>query len=135
VFLWQGDGPSRGSPGFFFRLAAGGLTLGAGRHHFEPDLLRRYRETLADEEAGVPLVAAAERAEAAGFALGGERWKRVPAGYAADGRRADLILHEGLFAWADVRPPPRETHTPELPSYCAARFVDLAPLTAALLAL
>jgi uncharacterized protein (TIGR02453 family) len=135
IFLWQGDGPSRGSPGFFFRLHPDGLTLAAGRHHFEPDLLGRYRDTLADEVAGAPLLAAAEQAEAAGYALGGERYKRVPAGYSAAGRRADLLRHAGLYAWVDLRPPPPETHTAALPAFCAARFAALAPLTAALLAL
>ncbi len=130
LWLWQGDGPSRRCAAFFFRLRPDALVLGAGRHHLEPEPLERYRQAVADARTGEALVAAVEQVEAAGFTLGGERYKRVPAGFAAEGRRGDLLRHEGLFAYADVSPPPPETHAPGFPAYCAERFARLEPLQA-----
>ena len=34
LWFWQGDGPSRERPGYFFRLTPETLTLGAGMHGF-----------------------------------------------------------------------------------------------------
>jgi uncharacterized protein (TIGR02453 family) len=130
LWLWQGDGPSRRCPGFFFRLRPDALVLGAGRHHLEPEPLDRFRQAAADTRTGEALVEAVERVEAAGFTLGGERYKRVPAGFAAEGRRADLLRHEGLFAYEDVSPPPPETRTAGFPAFCAERFARLEPLQA-----
>jgi uncharacterized protein (TIGR02453 family) len=130
LWLWQGDGPSRRCAGFFFRLRPDALVLGAGRHHLEPEPLERYRQAVANARTGEALVAAVEQVESAGFTLGGERYKRVPAGLAAEGRRADLLRHEGLFAYEDISPPPPETHTAGLPAVCAERFARLEPLQA-----
>jgi hypothetical protein len=54
----------------------------------------------------------------------------VPAGFAAEGRRADLLRHEGIFAYVDHSPAPPETHTKDLPAFCAERFAGLEPLQA-----
>lgn len=135
LWFWQGAVPSRLCPGFFFRLEPDGLALGAGRHHFEPPLLARYREAVADQERGAALVQAVERVEAAGYEIGNRGYKRMPAGYAADGRRADLLLHDGLFGYVHLRPVPPEAHTAELPAFCAGRFAELAPVQHWLVAL
>jgi uncharacterized protein (TIGR02453 family) len=134
IWLWQGEGPSRRCPGFLLRLSPQSLLLGAGRAHFERDVLERYRNAVADPERGTALVDAVERVEAAGGALGGRRYKRLPAGYTADGRRAELLLHDGLFAYAELRPVPPETHTAELPGLCVHRFAELAPVQSWLVA-
>ena len=128
LWLWQGEGPSRLCAGYFFRLTPQELVLGAGRHHFEPPLLARYRDAIADPERGGALGQAVERVEAAGYEVGGRRYKRLPAGYEADGRRAELLLHDGLFAFAQLEPVPREAHTADLPAFCAARFAELEPV-------
>jgi uncharacterized protein (TIGR02453 family) len=126
LWFWQGEGPSRLCPGYFFRLTPHELLLGAGRHHFEPPLLAQYREAVADPARGGALVDAVQRVEAAGHEVGGRRYKRAPAGYEADGRRAELLLHDGLFAYAELTPVPGEAHTSELPRLCAERFTELA---------
>jgi uncharacterized protein (TIGR02453 family) len=130
LWFWQGDGPSRLCPGFFFRLEADALTLGAGRHHFEPPLLERYREAVADPTQGGALVEAVEQVEAAGYEVGNRGYKRTPAGYSAEGRRGDLLLHDGLFSYAVLRPVPPQAHTSELPALSAERFAEQSPILA-----
>jgi uncharacterized protein (TIGR02453 family) len=128
LWFWQGEGPSRGCPGYWFRLTPGRLILGAGMHSFERDMLERYREAAADERLGGALVEAVERLRAGGFEIGGRHYKRMPAGYDVPPERAELLLHSGLYTGIELEPPPPETATPEFPAFCAARWRTMAPL-------
>jgi uncharacterized protein (TIGR02453 family) len=127
LWFWQGDGPSRGRPGFWFRLTADRLALGAGMHRFERDVLERYRTAVADDGAGGALSEAAARVESAGYELGGRTYKRVPQGYDPAHPRADLLRHEGLYAGVEL-PVPREAYTRAFPAFCVRRYAEVAPL-------
>jgi uncharacterized protein (TIGR02453 family) len=127
LWFWHGAGPSRLRPGYFLRLTAARLLLGAGMHRFERDALLRYREAVCDPARGAALAAAAEAVRASGFTLGGARYRRVPAGFEAPEDVRSLLLHEGLFAYDEAAMPP-EAHDERFPDYCAARFRALAPL-------
>jgi uncharacterized protein (TIGR02453 family) len=135
--LWfpQGPGPSRERPGFWFRLTPERLILGAGMHHFERPLLERFRETVAEPERGVELVRAVDEVRGAGGEVGGQTYKRVPAGYHVDERRGELLRHSGLYAWVEHVPPPPETHTEGFPAFCVERYASLVPVQRWLLAL
>jgi uncharacterized protein (TIGR02453 family) len=128
--LWfpQGPGRSRERPGFWFRLTPERLILGAGMHHFERPLLERFREAVADPERGAELVGAVDDVRAAGGEVGGQTYKRVPAGYDVDERRGELLRHSGLFAWVEHAPPPPETHTENFPAFCVERYATLVPV-------
>jgi uncharacterized protein (TIGR02453 family) len=135
--LWfpQGAGRSRERPGFWFRLTPERLILGAGMHHFERPLLERFRDAVADSARGGRLVRAVENVRAAGGEVGGQTYKRVPAGYDVDEPRGELLRHSGLFAWVEHVPPPAETHAPEFPAFCAGEYARLLPVQRWLLAL
>jgi uncharacterized protein (TIGR02453 family) len=135
--LWfpQGAGASRERPGFWFRLTPERRILGAGMHHFERPLLEQYREAVADPERGAELVRAIDEVRSGGGEVGGQTYKRVPAGYEVDERRGELLRHSGLFAWVEYAPPPPETHTGQFPAFCAERYATLLPVQRWLLAL
>jgi uncharacterized protein (TIGR02453 family) len=135
--LWfpQGPGPSRERPGFWFRLTPERLILGAGMHHFERPLLERFREAVADPKRGAELVAAVDEVRAAGGEVGGQTYKRVPAGYDVDEQRGELLRHSGLFAGVEHAPPPPETHGADLPAFCIENYARLVPMQRWLLAL
>jgi uncharacterized protein (TIGR02453 family) len=118
LWFWQGEGPSRGCPGFWFRLTPERLGLGAGMHGFEGELLSRYRDAVGPELRRIVEALPAE------VELGGRTYKRPPVGYPAD---EPLLLHSGLYAGADC-PIPAEVHTPRFAVFCAERFRPLAPL-------
>ncbi len=84
LWLWEGDGPSRASSGFFLRLEADRVGYGAGMHHFEKGMLAAYRAAVDDPKRGPALQRAVKKATASGALVGREQWKRVPAPYAAD---------------------------------------------------
>jgi uncharacterized protein (TIGR02453 family) len=127
LWFWQGGGPSRAAPGFFLRLQPGRLALGAGMHHFEPELLERYRRAVADPERGEALVRAAAAVRRAGFELGTVARKRPPAGYDVPPERAPFLLHHALHAYV-AGAVPQEAHDERFPAYCLARFRKLRPL-------
>jgi uncharacterized protein (TIGR02453 family) len=122
LWFWQGEGRSQDRPGFWFRLSPKRLVLGAGKHGFEGEHLERYRGAVGPE-----LVRAVEAVEAAGAEVGGKHYKRLPAGYEAEGREAELLLHSGLYAGREL-PVPSEAHTAAFPDFCAAEYRKLAPL-------
>src|SRR5438477_300792 len=59
--------------------------------------------------------------------FGPARWKRVPAPYAADHPRAELLRHDGLVA-ATTDPLPPQAQTEDFPDWCVERWAPLRPL-------
>src|SRR5690242_1313023 len=106
LWFWQGDGPSRERPGYFFRLTPESLILGAGMHAFSADgALERYRRAVLDAALGPRLEHIARDLK-----LGGRAYKRVPAGLPQDHPRAEWLCHTGLFA-ETTQPLPAELYT------------------------
>ena len=60
--------------------------------------------------------------------VGGEHYKRVPAGFDADHPRADLLRYNTLFAGIELDLP-AELATPRFPKFCAAHYRKMNPLT------
>ena len=127
LWFWQGAGPSRERPGYFFRLTPEALFLGAGMHHFERPLLERYRAAVVDDRRGAALARAVAQVERAGFDVGGRTYKRVPTGYDAPEKRAPLLLHGGLYAGMELAHP-KELHRRAFPRFCVSHFRKLRPL-------
>jgi uncharacterized protein (TIGR02453 family) len=127
LWLWEGDGPSRGCSGFFLRIEADRVGYGAGMHHFEKHVIPAYRAAVDDPKRGPALVRAVKKATGSGVLLGGEHWKRVPAPYPADHPRADLLRHGGLVVGTRT-PVPDALFTAEFPDWCLERFRPLRPL-------
>lgn len=88
-----------GSGGGHVSLDGNGLTAAAGRYGLDPSVLPRFREAVAAEAGGSRLAAIVASLEKAGYEVGGEELKRVPAGYPADHPRARLLRHKRLFMW------------------------------------
>lgn len=103
LWFWHGERKGWSQPGFFMRLAAESVWLGAGMHHIEGDLLTLYRDAVVDDRSGKALVAAIGKVEAAGdYAIGSMPRKSVPRGYNRNAPRAQYLLWEGLPAMAQM---------------------------------
>lgn len=125
LWFWEGEGPSRACPGFYFGFGAKSLTIGAGMHRFGPDHLARYRPAVVDPDHG-PALGRIVDALSAGE-LGGRHYKRVPRGFDPDHRNAALLLHNGLTA-GRTEALPEALFGPGAAEYCAAAFSRYAPL-------
>ncbi|MCU0275810.1 MAG: DUF2461 domain-containing protein [Acidobacteria bacterium] len=128
IFFWEGGGPRLDCPGYYFHLEPPNLMLGGGLYIFSRPLLERYRRAVADPEYGAELAAIAKKiGSRPSYTLGGEHYKRVPAGYDADPAAEFLLRHAGLYAGWEGRIPV-ELHSPALLDFCFAKFKPMEPL-------
>jgi len=127
LWFWTGDRKGWDTSGFFFRLTADRLLLGAGMHEFAPQVLARYRAAVLDTRKGSALATAVAKLRTAGYEVGTESYKRVPAGVPADHPRAALLRHGGLHAGWQAKHP-AELRTPKLVDFAAKHFAAMAPL-------
>jgi uncharacterized protein (TIGR02453 family) len=127
ILFWHGDKRGWTQPGFFMRLTADSVWLGAGMHHFENDVLTRYREAAADDRSGKALAGAIAEVEAAGdYVIGGMPRKSVPRGYDKDHPRAIFLRWEGLTAMAQA--PIEDALKPDWSEQALAQFRATWPI-------
>jgi len=88
-----------GGHGGYLSLDARGLTVAAGRYEMTPAQVTKYRKKVAADSTGAPLGAIVARLEKAGYSLGGEALKRVPAGWPQDHPRSRLLRHKVLYIY------------------------------------
>ena len=85
--------------GGYISLDARGLTVAAGRYELTPEQLAKYRKRVAADATGVQLAAIVAQLEKAGYGIGGEALKRVPAGLPQDHQRARFLRHKILYIY------------------------------------
>ena len=88
--------------GWFFGLYPDRAVVGAGGFHFQGATLDSYRAAAADDARGRKLEAVLGNVARQGYRVEGEQLKRVPAPYAADHPRGELIRRKSLNAWRDL---------------------------------
>jgi uncharacterized protein (TIGR02453 family) len=127
LWFWEGDRRGWDSPGFFFRMHADRLILGAGMHQFDKQALEAFRAAVLHKTKGPLLEKAIAEAMRAGASVGGATRKTVPRGFDKEHPRAALLLHEGLFATIEGKVP-REARSSAFVDWCVERFRACAPI-------
>jgi uncharacterized protein (TIGR02453 family) len=117
-----------GGRGGYLSLDARGLTVAAGRYEMTPAQLTKYRKKVAAEATGAPLAAIIATVEKAGYSLGGEALKRVPAGLPHDHPRARLLRHKLLYIYKDFGLQPW-LGTPAARKHILKVWTDAEPLS------
>jgi uncharacterized protein (TIGR02453 family) len=100
-WFWEGDRKAAVS-GLFLRVWPDGVVVGAGAHGFDKQRLAIFRDAVVDATTGAELATIVSDLEATGHEVGGETYKRVPRGYAADGIGERLLRHSALYAHAEL---------------------------------
>jgi uncharacterized protein (TIGR02453 family) len=86
--------------GGYVQLSVEGLATGCGVWHLDSAELRRFRDAVADDKTGRPLVRIVDELKRRDIdAIARESLKTVPRGYDRDHPRADLLRNKGLTAW------------------------------------
>jgi uncharacterized protein (TIGR02453 family) len=116
-----------GGHGGYISLDARGLTVAAGRYELTPQQLNKYRKKVAAEATGAPLAAIVAKLEKAGYGIGGEALKRVPAGLPQDHPRARLLNHKILYIYRSFGLQPW-LGTPAARKHIVKVFSDAQPL-------
>ncbi len=128
LWFWYGDRKDWSAPGFFLRLEAKKLTLGAGVHRFDAVQVQRFRAAVLGTRRGEALShLLGDLVDDGPYELGGATRRSIPRGFPGDHPRADLLLHDGMVATLEGRPP-REVESGAFVAWCAAHFRRLAPL-------
>jgi uncharacterized protein (TIGR02453 family) len=131
LWFWEGQGASHQHPGFFVRLGADELVLGAGITLFPPDVLLRYREQVDQPGTGRELAALIRRLEAAGWRVEGHRLRRAPRPFCPDHERESLLRQLGLRIERTEPLPgamPEAVLGPVLPELLVSAFARVEPL-------
>jgi uncharacterized protein (TIGR02453 family) len=85
--------------GGYVALNADELTAAGGRYMVEADQLAKFRKAVAEDRSGKELAAIVAGLQGKGYEIGGQELKRVPAPYAQDHPRGDLLKHKRLIYW------------------------------------
>ena len=91
--------------------------------------MARYRAAVLDERKGAALAATIAKIRKAGYEVGTESYKKVPAGVPADHPRAALLRHGGLHAGWEGKPP-AVLEKSAFVDFVAKHFAAVAPCTA-----
>lgn len=122
LIFWAGSHPNK-SPGFHLVLTPTGVGYGAGTWALDKDMIDRYRARIMDDQDRGDLEQALSEAQAIGCHMGDPDLARVPSGYDAEGRVADLLRYKTLVARThDEQPGPEFVTDPG----GVERVVDLA---------
>ncbi|MBI5582977.1 MAG: DUF2461 domain-containing protein [Deltaproteobacteria bacterium] len=135
LWFWEGSRPRMECSGFYLHLEPGRLMLGSGIYCFPKDLLEIYRQSVIHPKYGKALrEVVAETTRQPNYTLGGQHYKKTPAGFDSRHPNAEFLLYNGLYAGREmpIRP---ELYTPELIDLCFETFQGMLPLHRWLLAL
>lgn len=125
--FWNGADRKRSASAFYLRFDASSCGIGCGSHMFDKPTLTGFRDAVVDKKAGAALLRAASAIERAGFELEGTHYKKVPKGYEAEGRRAELLKHKGLWIGRDEKLP-RSIGKAEFVDHCVEAWTAMKPL-------
>ena len=128
VFLWEGNRPRMECPGFYFQMDPSGVLLGGGIYMLSGQELDKYRKAVVSPGSGSELKKICDDINKnPGYSLGGEHYKRIPAGYPSDHPNAGLLLHRGLYAGIEEKMP-EELFSEKILDYCVKKYKPMIPL-------
>lgn len=135
IYFWEGRGKKLENSGFYFHLEPNRLMLGAGLYIFPRQKILLFRRAVADPHLVQELDEAVRKIKKSGpYSLGGQHYKRVPAGFDVVEEYQHYLLHNGL--WASFESSiPEELYSEDLVGYCIKVFKDFLPLHRWLLSL
>jgi len=121
--LWTLGRDQRQPPALFFGISPDYVTAGGGVMGFDKPGLVNWRSAL-DGPPGEEMEQALAAAQDQGFTMDEPELKRVPAPYAKDHARGDLLRRKGLAVWRRLTPDQYETPLTAV----SATFRDLKPV-------
>ena len=88
--------------GYYVEVNAREATAGGGFYAADADALTRFREAVADDEAGARLAAIVAELREEGWVVGGDQLKTAPRGHSKDHPRIDLLRHKSLHVMRQI---------------------------------
>ena len=128
ILFWDGPRKKLENPNYYVQLNKSSIFVGAGEYIFPPDLLRSYRDSVVHPGRGAELRRILDGIGAnPSYKIGGRHYKRVPRGYDPEHPNAELLHHNGLYAYSESALP-EEIYSRRFIDYCFDMFRDMYPL-------
>ncbi len=128
ILFWEGTRKKLENSNYYVQLNKSSIFVGAGEYRFPSDLLKTYRDSVVHMKRGAELNRILKRiTENPSYKIGGQHYKRIPAGYDPGHPRAELLLHNGLYAYCET-PLPEEIYSSGFVDYCFEILRDMSPL-------
>ena len=126
LFFWNGRKKKMDGSGFYFHLEPKYFFVGVGNYMFPKDLLKKFRDVVADSGSGKELDLIVKRLKKKGFNLGGKKFKKVPRGYDPASPCAEYLLHDGIHVYYEEKDLKKLTNNPV--DYVFRLFKEMQPL-------
>ena len=127
IWFWEGYRKRMECSGFYFQIETGKLMLAAGAYMFTKETIKLYRDALVDKKLGPAFKMAAEAVIKKGYNIGGEFYKKVPAGYDKNHKNVPYLLYNGLYAFTEVKIP-QEFFSSKLADFAFNHYKNMYPL-------
>ena len=127
LIFWEGPGKKMQHPGFHIGISPDMATIHGGMYHFSKEIIPKYRDAVVANDTGVRLEKILAKLKKTGYKIGGVHYKRIPRGYESEHERADLLLHNGLYAeYSKI--PRKLLSSPELVDHCLEHCIAMSSL-------
>lgn len=126
LFFWNGRKKKMDGSGFYFHLEPKYFFVGVGNYMFPKDLLKKFRDVVADTASGKELDSIVKKLKKKGFKIGGKKFKKVPRGYDPDLPSAEYLLHDGIHVYYEEKDLKKLNKNPI--DYVFKLFKEMRPL-------
>lgn len=128
IYFWEGPRSRMESPGFYVHLEPPTFMIAGGYYLFPEWLIMPFRKAVVHPKYGKELTAILNKITALkDFEVGGQHYKRVPAGFDASHPNAGLLLHNGVHAGLETGIP-KQFFSAKLVDFCLDKIEPLVPL-------
>jgi uncharacterized protein (TIGR02453 family) len=128
ILFWDGPRKKLENPNYYVQLNKSSIFVGAGEYIIPADLIRAYRDSVVHPRRGSELKKILDGIVAnPSYKIGGRHYKRVPRGYDPEHPNAELLHHNGLYAYSESALP-EDIYSRRFIDYCFDIFRDMYPL-------
>lgn len=124
--IWEGPYSKTENPWFYFCLGAKDLDLGWGNYIFNKEMLERFREKIAwDEAESFKKIITSLRKK--WYEIKGKKYKRYPKWYSKESKNSEYLLYNGVFVYEQYSKP-KEIYSKDLVDFCMKKYNDFMEL-------
>jgi uncharacterized protein (DUF2461 family) len=126
LFFWNGRKKKMDGSGFYFHLEPKYFFVGVGNYMFPKELLKKFRDVIADPVPGKELDLIVKKLRKKGFKIGGKKFKKIPRGYDPNSPFAEYFLHDGIHVYTEENDLKKLSGNPV--EYVFRLFKEMQPL-------
>lgn len=127
LYFWNGKAKKMDASGFYFHLEPKYFFIGAGTYMFPKDLLKKFRDAVADPVTGKELDSVVKKLKKkSGLKIGGKKFKKVPRNYDPDLPFAEYLLYDGIHVYYEDKDLKKMSDNPV--DYVFKLFKEMLPL-------